>query len=78
MHSTKSIADVPCVNLLYSQDHKELQLGVETTDELDSWKASFLRAGVYPEKEKDSNDTEEVGTNRTGVAPRLQRINNYW
>lgn len=25
-------------------------------DEVDAWKASFLRAGVYPEKEKPTED----------------------
>ena len=32
------------------KDFKTLDLSVETQDEVDSWKASFLRAGVYPEK----------------------------
>ena len=27
-----------------------LDLSCETQDDVDSWKASFLRAGVYPEK----------------------------
>ena len=29
---------------------KQLELSCETQDDVDSWKASFLRAGVYPEK----------------------------
>ena len=32
------------------KDWKALELSCETTDDVDSWKASFLRAGVYPEK----------------------------
>ena len=28
-----------------------LDLSCETQDDMDSWKASFLRAGVYPEKQ---------------------------
>ena len=34
------------------KEHKALELSVENTDELDMWKASFLRAGVYPEREQ--------------------------
>lgn len=37
------------------QDLKTLELSCESTDEVDSWKASFLRAGVYPEKDSASN-----------------------
>ena len=32
------------------KDWKALELSCETQDDVDSWKASFLRAGVYPEK----------------------------
>ncbi|CAK6974858.1 dynamin 3a [Scomber scombrus] len=32
------------------KDYKSLELACNTQDELDSWKASLLRAGVYPEK----------------------------
>jgi hypothetical protein len=34
------------------KEHKILELSVDNTDELDTWKASFLRAGVYPEREQ--------------------------
>lgn len=40
------------------KDYKQLELSAPTQEEVDSWKASFLRAGVYPEKEKVG--TEEV------------------
>lgn len=30
-------------------------MSCENTDEVDSWKASFLRAGVYPEKDNVEN-----------------------
>lgn len=39
------------------KDYKQLELSAESQDEVDSWKASFLRAGVYPER-----TTEEGGT----------------
>uniref|UniRef100_A0A1I8F2Z9 dynamin GTPase n=1 Tax=Macrostomum lignano TaxID=282301 RepID=A0A1I8F2Z9_9PLAT len=40
------------------KDYKTLELAAESADEVDSWKASFLRAGVYPERE--SRETDEV------------------
>ena len=33
------------------KDYKSLELAGENQDAVDSWKASFLRAGVYPERE---------------------------
>lgn len=38
------------------KDYKQLELSCENPDEVDSWKASFLRAGVYPEKDKVEGD----------------------
>lgn len=32
------------------KDYKCLELACNSQEELDSWKASLLRAGVYPEK----------------------------
>jgi dynamin GTPase len=43
-----------------SQDLKTLELSCENTDEVDSWKASFLRAGVYPEKDSAANGEEVI------------------
>lgn len=37
-----------------------MELSCENVDEVDSWKASFLRAGVYPEKAVSSSSGEEV------------------
>lgn len=42
------------------KDCKQLELSCETQEEVDSWKASFLRAGVYPEKQTDTANGEEV------------------
>ena len=36
------------------KDWKSLELSCETQDDVDSWKASFLRAGVYPEKSSEA------------------------
>ncbi|XP_042238355.1 dynamin-like isoform X8 [Homarus americanus] len=56
------------------KDYKELQLGVETQDDMDSWKASFLRAGVYPEKVSDSSNGEEGPSEcSTSMDPQLER-----
>ena len=38
-----------------------LELSVDNTDELDTWKASFLRAGVYPEREQPSEESTVRG-----------------
>ena len=37
-----------------------LLFACETQDDVDSWKASFLRAGVYPEKSSEIMNGEEV------------------
>lgn len=47
--------------IYFSKDYKQLELSCENVDEVDSWKASFLRAGVYPEKDQEAN-SEEVST----------------
>lgn len=41
------------------KDFKQLELSANNLDEVDAWKASFLRAGVYPEK--DNPHADEVG-----------------
>jgi dynamin GTPase len=46
------------------KEHKTLELSVENTEELDTWKASFLRAGVYPEREQRP-DESSVNTKKT-------------
>lgn len=51
--------------LLPFQDFKALELSCETQDEVDSWKASFLRAGVYPEKASEAQNGDE--NNDTGM-----------
>lgn len=42
------------------KDYKQLELSAPTVDEVDAWKASFLRAGVYPEKERVPEDDVSV------------------
>merc|ERR1719167_1540246 len=59
------------------KDFKTLDLSCESQDEVDSWKASFLRAGVYPEKSNaEGNNSSEGETETTGlgsVDPQLER-----
>merc|ERR1712226_1396860 len=61
------------------KDFKTLDLSCEAQDDVDSWKASFLRAGVYPEKssaEGTSNEGEEGRSENAGlgsVDPQLER-----
>ncbi|XP_046669227.1 dynamin isoform X13 [Homalodisca vitripennis] len=56
------------------KDYKQLELSCETQDEVDSWKASFLRAGVYPEKTTDTANGEEGGSEGTSsMDPMLER-----
>lgn len=54
------------------KEHKTLELSVDNTEELDTWKASFLRAGVYPERERPPEDPQaaaEVGP----IDPHMER-----
>lgn len=46
----------------FPQDYKQLELSCENQDDVDSWKASFLRAGVYPEKTSEAANGDEVRT----------------
>ncbi|XP_012251732.1 dynamin isoform X9 [Athalia rosae] len=63
------------------KDYKQLELSCETQDDVDSWKASFLRAGVYPEKatEQTNGDGEDILPHRGGsegqssMDPQLER-----
>nr|QWX94534.1 dynamin [Platynereis dumerilii] len=38
------------------KDYKTVDLTASNLEEAESWKASFLRAGVYPEKDQDEED----------------------
>ena len=60
------------------KDFKTLDLSCETQDDVDSWKASFLRAGVYPEKTNAEGSSTEDGETSGGggggsVDPQLER-----
>ncbi|XP_014288846.1 dynamin isoform X4 [Halyomorpha halys] len=56
------------------KDFKQLELSCETQDDVDSWKASFLRAGVYPEKSTDAANGDEGASEGTAsMDPMLER-----
>uniref|UniRef100_A0A8C9EU14 dynamin GTPase n=1 Tax=Pavo cristatus TaxID=9049 RepID=A0A8C9EU14_PAVCR len=59
------------------KDYRQLELACETQEEVDSWKASFLRAGVYPERLLCStgNKSEENGSDSFmhSMDPQLER-----
>lgn len=61
----------PPVRNVY-KDYRQLELACETQEEVDSWKASFLRAGVYPERVGVS-DSHNNGIRRRTVCV-LRRI----
>ncbi|XP_055745294.1 dynamin-2-like isoform X2 [Salvelinus fontinalis] len=54
------------------KDLRQIELACGTQEDVDSWKASFLRAGVYPEK--DQVDTEDTAPSETfSMDPQLER-----
>uniref|UniRef100_A0A4W3JRB2 dynamin GTPase n=1 Tax=Callorhinchus milii TaxID=7868 RepID=A0A4W3JRB2_CALMI len=54
------------------KDYRYLELACDTQEEVDSWKASFLRAGVYPEKSTAEND-EGACPGNFSMDPQLER-----
>uniref|UniRef100_A0A8C7G8C8 dynamin GTPase n=1 Tax=Oncorhynchus kisutch TaxID=8019 RepID=A0A8C7G8C8_ONCKI len=55
------------------KDYRQLELACESQEEIDGWKASFLRAGVYPER-SDSGDGENGSDNLMhSMDPQLER-----
>ncbi|XP_067105929.1 dynamin-1a [Osmerus mordax] len=60
------------------KDYRQLELACDSQEDVDGWKSSFLRAGVYPERvmEKEKNDTgEENGSDNfmNSMDPQLER-----
>uniref|UniRef100_A0A8C8ETJ1 dynamin GTPase n=1 Tax=Oncorhynchus tshawytscha TaxID=74940 RepID=A0A8C8ETJ1_ONCTS len=57
------------------KDYRQLELACESQEEIDGWKASFLRAGVYPERvTSDSGDGENGSDNLMhSMDPQLER-----
>ncbi|XP_058861370.1 dynamin-1 isoform X4 [Acipenser ruthenus] len=60
------------------KDYRQLELACETQEDIDSWKASFLRAGVYPERITDKDKQTESEENDSdsfmhSMDPQLER-----
>uniref|UniRef100_A0A3B4CQR9 Dynamin-2 n=1 Tax=Pygocentrus nattereri TaxID=42514 RepID=A0A3B4CQR9_PYGNA len=59
------------------KDLRQIELACDTQEDVDSWKASFLRAGVYPEKDQISNKCTEAEdaapTDTFSMDPQLER-----
>uniref|UniRef100_A0A8U8C972 dynamin GTPase n=1 Tax=Geospiza parvula TaxID=87175 RepID=A0A8U8C972_GEOPR len=57
------------------KDLRQIELACDSQEDVDSWKASFLRAGVYPEKDQVglSPAGDENGENTFSMDPQLER-----
>ncbi|XP_017695305.1 PREDICTED: dynamin-2-like, partial [Lepidothrix coronata] len=54
------------------KDLRQIELACDSQEDVDSWKASFLRAGVYPEK--DQTESEDGAQENTfSMDPQLER-----
>ncbi|KAK2498338.1 hypothetical protein MC885_000968 [Smutsia gigantea] len=54
------------------KDLRQIELACDSQEDVDSWKASFLRAGVYPEKDQAENE-EGAQENTFSMDPQLER-----
>ncbi|XP_030264115.1 dynamin-2 isoform X3 [Sparus aurata] len=54
------------------KDLRQVELACDSQEDVDSWKASFLRAGVYPEKDQTENE-EAAPADTFSMDPQLER-----
>ncbi|XP_032394437.1 dynamin-2 isoform X4 [Etheostoma spectabile] len=54
------------------KDLRQVELTCDTQEDVDSWKASFLRAGVYPEKDQVENE-DAAPADTFSMDPQLER-----
>ncbi|KAM9746274.1 dynamin-2 isoform 4-T4 [Menidia menidia] len=54
------------------KDLRQVELACDSQEDVDSWKASFLRAGVYPEKDQVENE-EAAPVDTFSMDPQLER-----
>ncbi|XP_043075728.1 dynamin-2 isoform X4 [Puntigrus tetrazona] len=54
------------------KDLRQIELACDSQEEVDSWKASFLRAGVYPEKDQVENE-DGAPADSLSMDPQLER-----
>ncbi|XP_028256732.1 dynamin-2 isoform X4 [Parambassis ranga] len=55
------------------KDLRQIELACDTQEDVDSWKASFLRAGVYPEKDQPENEDTINQSDTVSMDPQLER-----
>uniref|UniRef100_A0AAQ4RW36 Interferon-induced GTP-binding protein Mx n=1 Tax=Gasterosteus aculeatus aculeatus TaxID=481459 RepID=A0AAQ4RW36_GASAC len=56
------------------KDYRQLELACETQEDIDAWKASFLRAGIYPERVTSDGGDENGSDNiMHSMDPQLER-----
>ncbi|XP_054599576.1 dynamin-2 isoform X2 [Nothobranchius furzeri] len=55
------------------KDLRQIELACDTQEDVDSWKASFLRAGVYPEKDQHENEDTMSSGDTVSMDPQLER-----
>nr|BCZ08076.1 dynamin-2 [Xenotoca eiseni] len=55
------------------KDLRQIELACDTQEDVDSWKASFLRAGVYPEKDQRENEDAMNPGDTVSMDPQLER-----
>ncbi|XP_061685157.1 dynamin-2-like isoform X2 [Syngnathoides biaculeatus] len=55
------------------KDLRQIELACDTQEDVDSWKASFLRAGVYPEKDQPDNEDGMIPGDTVSMDPQLER-----
>uniref|UniRef100_A0A8C5BBA7 Interferon-induced GTP-binding protein Mx n=1 Tax=Gadus morhua TaxID=8049 RepID=A0A8C5BBA7_GADMO len=55
------------------KDYRQLELACENQEDIDGWKASFLRAGVYPERVTSEGGEENGSDNFMHSDPQLER-----
>ncbi|XP_044030188.1 dynamin-1a isoform X13 [Siniperca chuatsi] len=56
------------------KDYRQLELACESQEDIDAWKASFLRAGVYPERVTSDGGDENGSDNLMhSMDPQLER-----
>ncbi|XP_068457766.1 dynamin-1-like isoform X2 [Clinocottus analis] len=76
----KSFMSSKCVFALFNTEHRnvykdsrQLELASESQEEVDSWKASFLRAGVYPERTVVELEDSRADGQIHSLDPQLER-----
>ncbi|XP_067115150.1 dynamin-2-like isoform X4 [Osmerus mordax] len=55
------------------KDLRQIELACDSQEDMDSWKASFLRAGVYPERDQVESEDVLTPSDSVSMDPQLER-----